>query len=70
MSISLLETLKQNLTRQLDINIASARITQEFVEFVDDNVRKNPGKSSLRFNISESDENLRVTLYTLEKASL
>ncbi|HNP24340.1 MAG TPA: DNA polymerase III subunit alpha [Panacibacter sp.] len=67
MSISLLETLKQNLTRQLDINIASARITQEFVEFVDDNVRKNPGKSSLRFNISESDENLRVTLYTLEK---
>ena len=40
MSISLLETLKQNLTRQLDINIASARITQEFVEFVDDNVRK------------------------------
>jgi DNA polymerase-3 subunit alpha len=66
-SISLLEMAKQTLTRQLEINIEPASVTKEFVTFIEKNVRNNPGKSSLRFNIYEPAENLKVTMYTLEK---
>ncbi|HXL55770.1 MAG TPA: hypothetical protein VN958_05915, partial [Chitinophagaceae bacterium] len=66
-NITLLEMAKQSLTRQLEINIEPASVTKEFVTFIEKNVRENPGKSSLRFNIYEPTENLKVTLYTLEK---
>ena len=66
-SITLLEMAKQTLTRQLEINIEPASVTKEFVTFIEKNVRENPGKSSLRFNIYEPAENLKVTMYTLEK---
>jgi DNA polymerase-3 subunit alpha len=66
-SISLLEMAKQTLTRQLEINIEPASVTKEFVTFIEKNICENPGKSSLRFNIYEPAENLKVTMYTLEK---
>jgi len=66
-NISLLEMAKQSLTRQLEINIEPVCVTKEFVTFIEKNVRENPGKSSLRFNIYEPTENLKVTLYTIEK---
>ncbi len=66
-SITLLETAKQTLTKQLEINIEPASITPSFVEFVEKNIRSNPGKSSVRFNIYEPKENLKLSLYTLEK---
>jgi len=66
-SISLLETAKQNLTKGVDISIHPGSITPEFVTFIDNNVRNHPGKSSLRFHIHEPLENLKISLYTLEK---
>lgn len=66
-TMNLLEMAKQNMTRQVDINIEPASITKEFVSFVEKNVRANPGKSSLRFNLYEPVENLKITLYTMEK---
>ncbi|HRH50181.1 MAG TPA: DNA polymerase III subunit alpha [Panacibacter sp.] len=66
-TMNLLEMAKQNMTRQVDISIEPASITKEFVTFVEKNVRANPGKSSLRFNLYEPIENLKITLYTMEK---
>jgi DNA polymerase-3 subunit alpha len=66
-SMSLLETVKQNLTRSIEINLHPAALTPDFVGFLDKNVRSFPGKSSLRFNIYEPRENLKVSLYTFEK---
>lgn len=66
-SISLLETAKQALTKQLELSVNPETINANFVEFIDMNVRNNPGKSSLRFNIYEPQENLKVSLYSLEK---
>ncbi len=66
-TMNLLEMAKQNMTRQVDINIEPASVTKEFVTFVEKNVRANPGKSSLRFNLYEPVENLKITLYTMEK---
>ncbi len=69
-TMSLLETVKQVLTRSIEINIHPASITPDFVNFVDKNVKGNPGKSSLRFNIYEPKENLKVSLYSFERGFL
>jgi DNA polymerase-3 subunit alpha len=66
-TMMLLETAKQSLTRQIEINITPASITKDFVNFIDSNVKANPGKHSLRFNVYDPLENLKVTMYTLEK---
>ena len=66
-AINLLETAKMNLTRNLEICIEPASVTDEFVNFIADNVRSNPGKSSLRFKIKEPQENLEVVLNTSRK---
>ncbi len=65
--MSLLETVKQTLTRSVEISLHPASITPDFISFVDRNVRSFPGKSSLRFNIYEPGDNLKVSLYTFEK---
>ncbi len=69
-SINLLETAKQNLTKSIDINIHPAAVSGEFVQFISNNVRSNPGKSSLRFNMIEPRENLKISLYTNDKGFL
>ena len=66
-SINLLESVKQNLTRSLDINVHAASLTPQFVEFIESNIKKFPGKSSLRFNVLEPKENLLVSLYSFDK---
>jgi DNA polymerase-3 subunit alpha len=66
-AMNLLETAKMNLTRNLEICVEPASITSEFVQFVEQNVKTNPGKSSLKFRIKESQENLEVVLNTTDK---
>ncbi len=66
-TMSLLETVKQNLTRSVEINVHPASITPDFVDFLDKNLRRNPGKASLKFNILEPRDNLKVTLTSFER---
>jgi DNA polymerase-3 subunit alpha len=66
-SINLLETAKAAYTKQLIVDVNAKAITKEFVDFIDRNVKANPGKSSIKFNIVEPKENLKLSLYTLEK---
>ncbi|HRH61380.1 MAG TPA: DNA polymerase III subunit alpha, partial [Chitinophagaceae bacterium] len=66
-SINMLETAMMNLTRSVEINLHPAAVTKEMIDFVDKNVRTNPGKSTLKFSITEPVENLKVTMYTMEK---
>ncbi|MBS1747682.1 MAG: DNA polymerase III subunit alpha [Bacteroidetes bacterium] len=66
-SMSLLETAKMNLTRNLEIIIQPGSITNEFVNFIEENVKANPGRSSLKFKIKEPKENLEVILNTTDK---
>ncbi len=68
--MSLLETVKQTLTRSIEISMHPAAVTAELVDFVDSNIKKNPGKTSLRFNMFEPKENLKVSLYSLDKSFL
>jgi DNA polymerase-3 subunit alpha len=61
-SINLLETAKQTLTKDIIINMHVASLSGDFVSFLSKNVKNNPGKSTLRFNIVEPTENLKVSL--------
>ena len=66
-NICLLETAKQTLTKQIDINIQPASLTNGFVNFVENNVKSNPGKASIRFNIYEPLHHLKVTMHTMDR---
>jgi len=66
-AMSLLETVKQTMTKNVELTLHPAVIDASFVSFVEENVNRNPGKTLLRFNIMEPLENLKISLYTYEK---
>ncbi len=66
-TINLLETAKAAFTKQLIVDVDSQAVNKEFVDFEDKNVKANPGKTSIKFNIVAPKENLNLSLYTLEK---
>jgi DNA polymerase-3 subunit alpha len=64
--IMLLESIKQQLTRQVVIEIDARHVNEELVSFLEKNVKKYPGRSSIRFNISEPRSNYRVSMFSME----
>jgi DNA polymerase-3 subunit alpha len=65
--VMLLETVKRVLTRQVQIGLHPKLVNEALVTFVDNNVRANPGKSSIKFVLYEPRSNYKVSMYTLEK---
>ena len=65
--INLLETAKQTLTKSVELTLNPLYISVEMVNFIEKNMKKNPGKSSLKFIINEPEENLKVILQNNEK---
>ncbi|MDO9376187.1 MAG: DNA polymerase III subunit alpha [Ferruginibacter sp.] len=65
--IHLLETVKPALTKQVVIDVQPQFINDSFVNFIDQNIKANPGKTSIKFNIVDSRTNYKVGMYTLEK---
>jgi DNA polymerase-3 subunit alpha len=66
-NINLLESVKQNQTKGIEISMHPTALTPEFVKFISTNAKQNPGKSSLRFHIYEPEEQLKISLYNSEK---
>lgn len=64
--IILLESIKQNLTRQVIVDVEARHLKEDMVQFFEKNVKKYPGRSGLRFNIREPKTNCKVSLYTME----
>jgi DNA polymerase-3 subunit alpha len=64
--IILLESIKQNLTRQVIVDIEARHLKEDMVRFFEKNVKKYPGRSGLKFNIIEHKTNCKVSLYTME----
>ena len=64
--IILLESIKQNLTRQLIVDIEARYLNEKMVAFIEDNVKRFPGRSGLKFNISEPRYDHRVSMYTID----
>lgn len=60
--LHLLETIKSTLTKELVIDIEPEFIDEELVSFFENNIKNNPGKSMLRFNIHDLINSQTVTL--------
>jgi DNA polymerase-3 subunit alpha len=65
--LHLLETVKSSLTKQVIIDVEPQFINEEMVEFIDSNVKANPGKTSIKFNVTDSRNKFKVGMYSLEK---
>ena len=65
--IHLLETVKPVLTKQVVVEVQPQFVNKIFIDFIENNVKTNPGKSSIKFNIADVRNNYKVGMYTLEK---
>ena len=64
--IMLLETIKQVLTKQLIIDVEARFVSEDLVRFIEKNVKTHPGRSGLKFNVSEPKSNWKVGMYMME----
>ena len=64
-TISLAETMKKTLTKQLSIEVHPQDIKPEMIEFVEKNLKYHRGGSTgLKFVLKEPKSNLRISLVT------
>lgn len=62
----LLETIKEQLTKQVTIELEARHLNNTMVNFLVQNIKSHPGNSALRFNIKEPKEKLAISLVTVE----
>jgi DNA polymerase III subunit alpha len=67
MEICLLETIKRALTRQIQFNINPKFFTDTQFAFIERNIKKNPGKTRLKFVFNEKKGQRMVILSTIDK---
>ncbi len=64
--IMLLESIKQHLTKQVVVDVEARHINENMVHFFERNVKSFPGRSGLKFNITEPKSQLRVSMLTMD----
>lgn len=64
--IRLIETTKAALTKKLEIKMPARAVTADVVQFLETNLKKNPGKSALRFRVYEDSENIEISVSTFD----
>jgi len=64
--ISLLETIKQSLTKQLVLYVEPRHISPEMISFLEGNMKKFPGKTGIRINLMEQQAKSITSLYSIE----
>jgi DNA polymerase-3 subunit alpha len=55
------------LTKQVVVEVQPQFVNKNFIDFIENNVKTNPGKASIKFNIADVRNNYKVGMYTLEK---
>ena len=66
-SVSLAETMKKSLTRQVTIEAHPQAIDRKVLDFIEKNVKYHPGKSTLKFVLTEPKNKMRISLVSMEK---
>ena len=69
-SMSLLETVKQNQTRSIEITLHPSHLNETIISFFEKNLKQNPGKSSFKVTFIEPREQMVASLLTIEKGFL
>jgi len=65
LNVSLVETIKRNLTRQLNIEANPQDINDETIRFLEKNMKNFPGKSTLKFTLTEPKNKMKISLMTM-----
>ncbi len=65
MSVSLAETMKKVMTKQVTIEAHPQDINAETVSFIEKNLKYHPGKSTLRFTLAEPKNKMKISLVTM-----
>jgi DNA polymerase-3 subunit alpha len=65
-SVSLAETLKRILTKQVHIEAHPKDITGDILNFIESNVKNHPGKATLKFTLNEPKNHWRISLLTMD----
>lgn len=65
--LHLLETVKTTLTKQVLLEIQPQFITEQLIKFIENNIKANPGKAILKFNITDIRNNIKLSFYNIEK---
>ncbi|MET0394907.1 MAG: DNA polymerase III subunit alpha [Chitinophagaceae bacterium] len=66
-SVSLAETMKKQLTRQVNIEVHPQYVNSDVIGFVEKNLKHYPGPSTLRFVLKEPRNNMKISLVTSGK---
>jgi DNA polymerase III subunit alpha len=66
--LHLLETVKQTLTKEVKIDIQPQDINESFIHFFEENIKNNPGKTQIKFQLKDWEDNLKVSMNTLERS--
>jgi DNA polymerase III subunit alpha len=64
--MSLLESIKQNLTKQVIIDVEARYVNEELINFLEKNLKAFPGGSRLKFNVKDIKNQCKVSLATVE----
>jgi DNA polymerase-3 subunit alpha len=65
MTVSLAETMKKQLTKQLVIEAYPQDISKEMVSFIEKNMKNYPGKSTLKFTLTEPGKKMKISLLSM-----
>ncbi|MGB8193284.1 MAG: DNA polymerase III subunit alpha, partial [Chitinophagaceae bacterium] len=64
--IMMLETIKQVLTKQVIVDVEARFVDKQLIHFVEENVKRFPGKAGLKFCIAEPKNQWKISMYTME----
>ena len=64
-SVSLAETMKRNMTKQITIEAHPQVINNEMVNFIEKNIKMHPGKTTLRFGLTDARNKLKISLASI-----
>ncbi|MBS1655006.1 MAG: DNA polymerase III subunit alpha, partial [Bacteroidetes bacterium] len=65
-SVSLVETLKKSLTKQLQVELNPKNVSENMVQFFLKNFHTHPGKSGLKIILNEPKNNWKISLLTID----
>jgi DNA polymerase-3 subunit alpha len=65
--VCLAETLKKQLTKQVNIQVHPEHINKEMIHFVERNLKNFPGHTTLKFILNEPKKDLKISLVSTDK---
>ncbi|MFI5134111.1 MAG: DNA polymerase III subunit alpha [Chitinophagales bacterium] len=66
LNVSLVETMKRNMTRQVNIDVHPQDINEDMIRFIEKNMKNFPGKATLKFTVTEPKNNWKIGLVTMD----